>query len=279
MEKCFNSATLPHFSKERERRKKVLISGLHERKTFSIHKIMNISWWYQHLFILMLELMSFSRCVSVGCERVYYILHIVYGRPCSLLLFNSSFSISFYLLYAFCLSISLFDGVAKRWWWCNVCECVWLKWKMSFIFSRAVKSYKMKTKYTFVFRCLASETCKIGRARNAVCCCCWFSVVFSVNTQTFWALPFHSFSRSISLPAPSPSCQPVAFISIYHRLDIYSHELARIRMLWFHFYQHFTFSKFCIFLWICFVLEIVSTELCVSFPVVVVMCSKIHRSA
>lgn len=103
--------TPPLFKKkqrQREKEKKVLISGLHERKTFSIHKIMNISWWYQHLFILMLELMS-SRVSALSDVRVYYILHIVYWR-CALLLFNSSFSIPFYLLYAFCLSISLFDG-------------------------------------------------------------------------------------------------------------------------------------------------------------------------
>lgn len=100
--------TFPKKQRQREKEKKVLISGLHERKTFSIHKIMNISWWYQHLFILMLELMS-SRVSALSDVRVYYILHIVYWR-CALLLFNSSFSIPFYLLYAFCLSISLFDG-------------------------------------------------------------------------------------------------------------------------------------------------------------------------
>lgn len=94
--------------------------------TFSIHKIMNISWWYQHLFILMLELMSFSQ--SVGW--VYYIFCTLFTGAVFLFFFffffNSSFSISFYLLYALCLSISLFDGSSGDGGVACVCVCVCL---------------------------------------------------------------------------------------------------------------------------------------------------------
>lgn len=130
---------------------------------------------------------------------------------------------------------------------------------MSFIFSRAVKSCKMKTKtktkYTLLFRCFTSETCKIGRAMLS-------AFFFFANTRTHISL-----SLSFRPHRLSKFLAHTAFISIYHCLDFYSHESARIRMLRFYFYQQFTFPKFHIFLWICFVLgtnrEIVSTKLCV----------------
>lgn len=220
-----------------------------------------IAWAQHFLYIKLWILVDGTSTYSYWClsswasvslcrMRVYYILHIVYGRCASLLFFNSSFSISFYLLYAFCLSISLFDGRAAWWWWRNVWGvCVWLKWKISFIFSRAVKSCKMKTKCTFLFRCFTSETCKIGRAMLSAALLCFalpfLSFFFRKHacTQTdFWGSSISLFLYT-SYYRSFPFLQLFAFISIYHCLDTYSHELARIRILWFYFHQHFTFSK------------------------------------